>query len=187
MAVQPQDQRRYTIEEFEQLPEEDLHKLELVRGKLVREPRPGIPHARAQVVLGHLLESYVRPHRLGYVLSDVGVIIEREPGTVRGPDLAFVRKDRFPYGLPERGFAGFVPDLCVEIVSPSNTRREIAEKVDEYLAGGARLVWAVDPRLRTVTEHRSGAPVRALTSADELTGHDALPGFRIRVSELFEE
>jgi hypothetical protein len=117
-----------TIEEFERLPEEDAFRVELVRGRLVREPRPAALHGWVQLHLGSMLLNHVERHRRGEVFSDIGVILSTEPATVRGPDLAFVSSERLPSGPPKRGFLAFAPDLCVEIVSPSNTSAEIHER-----------------------------------------------------------
>lgn len=174
-----------TIEEFERLPEEDAFRVELVRGRLVREPRPAALHGWVQINVGSLVLNHVREHRLGDVFSDIGVILSTEPATVRGPDLAFVSSKRLPSGPPERGFLAFAPDLCVEIVSPSNTSGEIHEKVLEYLEAGTRLVWVVHPEARTVTEYRSPTEIRILSVGNELDGGETLPGFRAPVATLF--
>ena len=177
--------RLLTLEEFERLPEEDAWRVELVRGMLVREPRPAAMHGWVQVNLGSLLLNHVGEHWLGHVFSDIGVVLSTEPATVRGPDLAFVSAERLPLGPPARGFLPFAPDLCVEIVSPSNTAAEIQEKVLEYLEAGTRLVWVVHPESRTVTEYRSRNEIRILESADELEGREVIPGFRAPLTSFF--
>lgn len=174
-----------TIEEFERLPEEDSARVELVRGMLVREPRPAALHGWVQIKLGSMLVNHVEQHRLGHVFSDIGVILSTDPATVRGPDLAFVSSERLPAGPPKRGFLSFAPDLCVEIVSPWNTSGEIHEKVLEYLEAGSRLVWVVHPEAETVTEYRSLKEIRILAVTDELDGGEVVPGFRTPVTTLF--
>ncbi|HKY60354.1 MAG TPA: Uma2 family endonuclease [Gemmatimonadota bacterium] len=84
-----------------------------------------------------------------------------------------------------RGFLPFAPDLCVEIVSPSNTPAEIHEKVLEYLEGAARLVWVVHPEAETVTEYRSPTEIRIFRVTDDLDGGETLSGFRAPVASLF--
>ena len=84
------------------------------------------------------------------------------------------------------GFVGSVPDLCVEIVSPSNRRGDIAEKVADYLGGGARMVWVIDPQRRTGEVHRQGSEPVRLGSSDMLEGYGVVPGFRTPLSALFE-
>jgi Uma2 family endonuclease len=179
------DEPLYTIEEFEHLPEEDLYRVELVRGLLLREPRPAALHGWVLANLTALLHTHVKRYRLGYVFTDVGIIISHDPATVRGPDLAFVSTSRLPHGPPERGFLGFVPDLCVEIISPSNRADEIQEKVLDYLNGGASLVWVVNPELRTLAEHRSGRRDRVLGVDGEVEGYDVVPGLHLPLVELF--
>lgn len=78
------------------------------------------------------------------------------------------------------------PDLAVEVVSPGNTRREIAGKVRDYLAAGSRAVWVVNPERRTVTVHRPDREPERLAGSDVLDGGPVLPGFRLPLSEIFE-
>jgi Uma2 family endonuclease len=77
------------------------------------------------------------------------------------------------------------PDLAVEILSPSNKAIEILDKVEDYLESGTRLVWVVEPRRRSVTVYRSRNEIRLLRENEELDGADVLPGFSIRVSDIF--
>ena len=78
------------------------------------------------------------------------------------------------------------PNLAVEVVSPNDLVYEIDEKVEEYLEAGVELVWVVNPVTRTVRVHRADRPGVTLREMDELTGDDLLPGFRCRVSDLFQ-
>lgn len=180
----PED-RPLTLEEFERLPEEDGARVELVRGRVVREPRPAAEHGRVLLNLSFLLRDHLR-HRLdGFAFADTGVILSHDPPTVRGPDLCFVSAARLPDGPPSEGFLDLAPDLCVEIVSPANTATEIQEKVLEYLDAGTRLVWVVDPRMRTVTEHRLSDRSLLLRESEVLDGGEVLSGFSVPVAELF--
>jgi Uma2 family endonuclease len=171
-----------TIEEYERLDEPDEWRTELVRGVVVREPRPAPYHARTQTRLAHRLEEFVEREKLGFVLTDVGVILSRHPPTVRGPDVAFYRVERLPE-LPRR-FPDIAPDLVIEIVSPSNTVTEIVEKVMDYLDAGSRLVWVVDPMSRTATVYRSRDEIRILTDRETLDGADVLPGLKLRLEDV---
>ena len=175
----------YTLSEYEQLPEEDGHWVELVEGRLVREPRPNAEHSWLTTKLSALILAYTEKNRLGLTLAEPGFLLSDDPPTVRGPDIAFISRRNLPVGGFPHTFWRVPPDLAVEVVSPSNTRAEIREKVLEYLAAGARLVWVVDPRTRSVTAYRSRTDVRQVTGADTLDGHDVLPGFRLRVADLF--
>ncbi|HET9582162.1 MAG TPA: Uma2 family endonuclease [Gemmatimonadota bacterium] len=175
-----------TLEEFERLPEENEYLLELVRGRLVREPRPGAEHGLLAGELVGRLYHHVRHHGLGRVVTETGFLLAEDPPTVRGPDVAFISAGRFPRTDVPQGFWRVAPDLAVEIVSPSNSATEIQEKVLEYLEVGAALVWVVDPRIRTVTVFRSKTDVRVLTEEGVLEGGDVLPGFQLAIAELFE-
>ncbi len=182
----PLEGRPLTIEEFEGLPD-DGYRSELVRGRLVREPPVGFEHSGLGVRLAARLLGFVSGSGLGEVVgADAGFVLFEDPPTVRAPDVAFVARERIPASGPPRGFFPGAPDLAVEIVSPSNTPLEIREKVRDYLAAGAREVWVVEPRGRTVTLYRAGREIVLLSEGDELGGGEVLPGFRMRVREIFE-
>lgn len=176
---------RLTLEEFERLPEENEHRVELVRGYLVREPRPGAEHGWLTGKLIGRIDEHAREGELGITVTETGFLLSVDPPTVRGPDLAFIAAENLPpEGIP-RGFWRMAPDLAVEVVSPSNTAAEIREKVLEYLACGSRLVWVVDPATRSVSAYRSRTDIRLLTEGDVLEGADVLPDFRLTIAELF--
>jgi Uma2 family endonuclease len=119
------------------------------------------------------------------VLSNTGFILARGPDTVRIPDIAFVAAARRP-PYPARGWWQLAPDLAVEVVSPTNTLSELQSKAQEYLAAGTRAVWIVDPAARTNTVYRSKSDIRLYDAGDELVDNDVLPGFPLRVGELFD-
>ncbi|HEX7051701.1 MAG TPA: Uma2 family endonuclease [Longimicrobiales bacterium] len=182
----PEDSDRLlTLEEFARLPEEDAYRLELVRGRVVREPRPMAPHARVNTRVIYVLEEYAERTGRGVVYTDMGFVLEDEPPTLRGPDAAFVSHERVPKSGYARSFWHFGPDLAVEVLSPSNTRREMLEKVREYFAAGSCLVWILDPARRTVTVYDSAEDVRILRGDAVLDGGDVLPEFRVPLSRLF--
>jgi Uma2 family endonuclease len=187
MSDHPTDtvERPLSLEEFQRLPEEDQHRIELVRGRLVREPLPGAEHGWLTGKLIGELAPFVRERALGLVVTETGFLLSDDPPTVRGPDVAFIATESLPpEGIPD-GYWQVAPELAVEVVSPSNSASDIREKVLEYLAAGTRLVWVVDPVTRSVTAYRSRDEIRLLTTADELEGADVLPGFRLELAELF--
>jgi Uma2 family endonuclease len=178
--------RPLTLEEFEALPEPDGYRLDLVRGRIVREPAPGGQHGMIAAELGRLVGNFVRRRRLGFVFAaETGFVLSENPPTARGPDLAFVAEGRFEDGVIPASMPRLAPDLAVEVVSPSNTWSDVAAKVRDYLEAGTRLVWIVDPRSRTVTVHRGGEPPQVVGGGDPLDGADVLPGFRLKVERLF--
>lgn len=158
---------------------------ELIRGEVVQMTPPGTRHGYicANVVL--ILGTWVRQSRSGYVIgNDAGVVTERDPDTVRGPDCQFISAKRLPGGIPARGYAGVPPDLAVEVLSPGNRWTEISTKIDEYLASGVLEVWIVDPENESIQSFRGDrGPVR-LAGDKELTS-DVLPGFRSVVQKFF--
>lgn len=174
-----------TAEEFERLASGDGYRDELSRGRLIREPNPGAVHGRVQLRLGGRLERHVAEHELGYVTAESGYILERHPDTVRGPDLAFVSRERYGDALPSR-WPEFAPDLVVEILSPSDRFSGVAEKVAQYVGAGTRLAWVIDPAERTAVVHRRTGDVRVLTEAEALDGEDVLPGFRCALAEILD-
>jgi Uma2 family endonuclease len=175
-----------TLEDFERLPEEDAYRIELVRGRVVREPRPGARHGWLVQKLFSALDAHVKQHGLGIVINETGFLLSVDPPTVRGPDLAVILSENLPREELPEGFWTMPPDLAVEVLSPSNSAVEIHEKVVDYLTAGTRLVWVVDPHTRTVIVYGSRDESRLLTLGDDLEGGEILPGFRIAIADLFE-
>lgn len=177
------DERRWTIEEYARLDEGEEVRTELVGGRLVREPRPAAPHGRTQARLARRLDAFVEERELGVVMTDVGVVLDPEGPTVRGPDVLFVSHERLPSPLPE-GFLEVAPDLVVEVVSPSNAVSEVQAKVLDHLEAGTREVWVVDPGSRTATVYRSRHDAAILGEDEELEGGEVLPGFRVPLEDV---
>ncbi|MFN2421781.1 MAG: Uma2 family endonuclease [Gemmatimonadota bacterium] len=175
-----------TLEEFERLPDEDPYKLELTRGRVVREPPPGAPHGWLVRKLFTALHSHIEEHSYGIVINETGFLLSVDPPTVRQPDLAVIRAENLPReGIP-KGYWTRAPDLAIEVLSPSNTAVEIQEKVLDYLTAGTRLVWVVDPHSRSVIVYGSHHEGGLLTLGDDLDGGEILPHFRLPLAELFE-
>jgi Uma2 family endonuclease len=177
-------QQLYTSAEFGALLDEDEYRIELVRGRLVRSPRPMPLHARLVTRLGRVLDEFVENAGTGIVLTDPGVLLARDPDTVRGPDLAFYSNDRVPEGGYGTGFWG-PPDLAVEITSPTNRASETQAKVTDYLDAGVRLVWVVDPPTRSVTSYAASGAARIIRVDEALEGDEVLHGFRVPLTKLF--
>ena len=181
----PEEGTLLTLDEFERLPD-DESRTELVRGRLVREPPAGMDHGWLANRLAVLISLFVDRHALGEVFTaDTGFVLFEEPPTVRAPDVAFVSRHRLPPPEEFIGFGHLAPDLAVEIVSPSNTAVEILHKVEDYLEAGTRLVWVVEPGRRSVIVHRSRHEGLLLRDDDRLDGCEVLPGFSVRIAEIF--
>ena len=117
--------------------------------------------------------------------SDLGVRLERDPDTVREPDIAFISAERLSLDADVPGYLELVPDLVVEVASPSDSRREINEKASMWLEYGVQLVWVPFPDTRTVDVYCADSATVTLNEDDTLDGSDVLPGFTCRVSEIF--
>ena len=163
----------------------DGSRYELSEGELLPMTPVGMEHGAIVGAILELLRKYVRKENLGLVGTEIGFRLARYPDTVRAPDVAFVAKHRLPKeGVPKK-FAEFAPDLAVEVLSPEDTASEILRKVEEYLAAGVALAWVVDPATRTVTVYRSLRDIQILSADQELDGGTVLPGFRVKIAEIF--
>ena len=174
-----------TAEQFAALPDDSADALELVRGRVVREPPPAAEHGLLAARLCVRLGGFVERSGLGAVLAGTGFLLATGPDTVRAPDLAFVATSRIPAAGLRGGYWRLAPDLAVEIRSPSNSPLEIQEKVLEYLQAGTRMVWVVDPERRAVVVYRSAHAVRTVPAGGSLEGEDVVPGFSLPLAELF--
>ena len=132
------------------------------------------------------LYMYLQTSPIGRIYTEgTHFIVLREPDVILMPDVAFVRSDRLPPEELREGFMPLAPDLAVEVLSPSNRTGEMAEQVELYLRGGARLVWVVQPRRRVVTVHAPGREAITLHEGDTLDGGEVLPGFTLPVADIF--
>jgi Uma2 family endonuclease len=181
-AVRP---RLLTAEDFWRLPENGMRR-SLVRGEVVETMPPGGRHGVIASELAASLREWARGGPGGAVGVESGFVLRRNPDTVRGPDVFYVRADRVPdTGVPE-AFWEAAPDLAVEIVSPGESAEEVHEKVRDYLAAGTSLVWVVYPRTREIVVHTPDGLARTYGGGDVLERFDALAGFTCVVAELFD-
>ena len=160
---------------------------ELIKGALHETMPTGGEHGETVSNLHFLMAGVVKPFRLGRLAtSDSGVWLERDPDTVREPDIAFISAERLPLDVRVRGYYEVTPDLVVEVVSPSNSRRKMDEKARMWLEFGALLVWVVYSDTRSVDVYPEDGKMTTLSENDTLDGGDVLPGFSCAVSEIFE-
>lgn len=177
--------RLLTAEEYAQRPDPG-HPEELVRGEIVPMPQPGRRHGQVCFEAAFILGGHIRQHDLGHVLTnDAGVITERGPDTVRGPDVAFYSYARLPKGALGSGYGPEVPDLVVEVRSPSERWIDLHEKVGEYLKVGVRAVIVLEPEGRTAHVFTPDAMPQRLGPEDELSVPEILGEFRVPVARFF--
>ena len=186
MADTKIDAQRLTAQDLLRLYSEGVRG-ELIRGALCETMPTGYEHGRIVMNLGILLGNFIKPLKLGSLTaSDSGVWLERDPDTVREPDIAYFSEEKMPTGSRVRGYAEVAPDLVVEVVSPNDGLGEVHDKALMWLSYGVRLVWVVNPDTRTVDVYREGRAASTLTEVDTLDGLDALPGFTCAVRDVFD-
>jgi len=171
-----------TVEDFVRLPEsvdgQDV-RYELVEGELITVSPAMLPHNRVRDRILVALVRFLEDHPLGLAVAEQAFQLSER--TVRVPDVAFVRAGRrLATDKPIEG----APDLAVEVVSPSNTPREIDRRISDYFAAGCQRVWVVYPEEREVYIHGLAGVTRR-GGEDPLEDAELLPGFSVKVSELF--
>ncbi len=173
-------QSRMTEEELMRLPH-DGRKWELVDGE-ARE----VPTSYEHDIIGITIAALLRPHAKGLgFIAGAQAGFRMTSGNVRSPDVSFMRKSRLTDGRPSKGFQVGAPDLCVEIISPSEEPTEMRRKTAEYFASGAAQVWHLFPETVRVIVYTSPLESRTFAADDEINAGELLPGFHCRVSELF--
>ena len=174
--------RLVTAEEFERFPSDD-RRWELVAGRPTSMSPPALPHGVIAGRVLYLLARHLEAHDVGVVVPEVGFKLASNPDTVRAPDVAFLRSDRFPL---RKGFVDGPPDLAVEVLSPDDRPGEVRAKIEDYLTSGVLLVLVIDPDDLTATIHRRLTPPITLSGDDVIDLDDVVPGFRCGVQDIFE-
>jgi Uma2 family endonuclease len=169
-----------TAEELMQL--EGPYRHELIKGELLTMPPPKSEHGRVAANLTVLLHLHVKPNKLGTVFNETGYKLESNPDTVLGPDVSFVSRERT--GNDPNAYYQGPPDVAIEVLSPSDRRLRVEWKVDLWLSLGAKSVWLVNPKRRTVEVALANGTRALFHESDELVD-DTVPGLRISVSEAF--
>ncbi len=176
----------WTEEALASLPD-DGYTHELINGELVMSPKNNWLHGEICMRLSTALKNFADLRRLGAVWdSSTGFWMENL--NCRAPDISFVCKERLR-GLKRREAKFFqgAPDLAVEVLSPSNTRREVDERLSDYFSSGAQLAWVIDPERELVEICHSPTERRLLGPGGMLDGELLLPGFQYPVADLFKE
>ncbi len=196
--------RMVSVEEFMALPN-DGNRHELVRGEIHSMPPPKWKHGAIEAGLMTKINGYIerRAMALGWspdqgpeacwrlvgvvAVGEVGIqfVLPDDPHQIRGADGVYIPPDQYAQvSWDEDSYFPGVPHLVVEVISASETATDVAEKVEDYLRGGAKRVWCVYPRLRVIHIHALDAPSRILSWPETLTD-DILPGFALPLNQLF--
>ncbi|WP_406698619.1 Uma2 family endonuclease [Singulisphaera sp. Ch08] len=160
---------------------------EVVDGQVVEKATIGAYPTWLASLLAQAMGGFTTEHKRGRVV--VEMLFRLGKDLQRRPDVAFVSHDRWPHGrqVPHEAAWDVVPDLAIEIVSPTNTADEIMTKVDGYFLAGVQRVWVVYPKARAVYLYESPNQVEILRVGDTLDGAPLLPGFHMPLAALFEE
>jgi Uma2 family endonuclease len=183
MAVK---QRLYTADDISEM----RGLFEIIKGE-IREVSPsGLRSTILAAEIARLIGNYVHDHKLGFMTSsDGGFLLSTDPDTIRVPDVGFIAKNKVNIPITS-GFAAVAPDLVVEVISPSNSEKEIRERVKDYVDAGTQMIWVIYPDdqsadVYTPAEGES-ANLKFIESGGVLEGGDVLPGLRVSLREVFE-
>jgi Uma2 family endonuclease len=158
-------------------------KYELVDREIVVSPG-GMRHSEVGADILGLIWEFLQKNPIGKVYtSDVGISFPN--GNVRSPDVTYVSNAKLPGGQSPETFGEVIPDLAVEVLSPSDSLKELGRRIGEFLDNGVPLVWLVDPARQTVTVYRSLTETQQLTSKDTITAQPVLAGFSASIRRFF--
>jgi Uma2 family endonuclease len=171
-----------TIQDLLNTPK-DGKKYELVDGEILVSPA-GMRHSEVAQKIAHLISEFLDRNPIGKVYSsDVGIAFPN--GNVRSPDVTYVSLAKLPGGRSPDTFGEVIPDFVVEVLSPSDSLRELGRKIGEFLENRVPLVWLVDPVRETVTVYRSLSQTEQFGASNTITAEPVLPGFSVPVRRFF--
>ncbi len=190
MAIQ---EKLYTVDDVRRLaqqPENQLKNFYLIDGELFWDMPPGFLHGHIAGLIFHYFLVFAAQHDLGKPTVESGYYPADDRRNLLAPDVAFVRKENVPQANPTQ-LVATMPDIAVEIASPSNTYAELRRKAAAYLALGTELVWLVLPERASVEVWRlgpDGQPASEMIDNDgSLSGEPVLPGFTLELQRLFPD
>jgi Uma2 family endonuclease len=176
-----------TAEEYMALPDSFDGPTELVKGVLVTMPPARPRHGEICARLSFLIQLYLESNPLGRIVTnDSSMITEREPDSVRGPDVAYYSFERVPKGPLPPGLLTASPELVFEVRSPSDRWNELINKVAEYLNAGVRTVCLVDDESTSIHVHHADHPTQIFEIDHQLVLPETLGEFRVEVRRIFE-
>ncbi|MBW4464288.1 MAG: Uma2 family endonuclease [Pegethrix bostrychoides GSE-TBD4-15B] len=158
------------------------YRMELIDGQVRVMSPSGYESDEVAAEVTRLLGNWVRPRKLGRITGSSAGFDLPELG-VRAPDASFVTAERLRRA--PRSFAQLVPDLMVEVKSPSDSVEALEAKIMRFLELGAQVGILINPEAETVRLYRFNQVVESLTSSDLLTVPELLPGWEVRVSDLW--
>ena len=190
MAIQ---EKLYTVDDVWELshhPENENKRFYLIDGELYWTVPPGGEHGNLAFEIAYHLRVFLEEHDLGKGTVVTGYYPPNDRNTVLAPDVAFISNSRAPQPFPEQ-FVPNMPDLAIEILSPSDSLAEVRRKAAVYVANGTKLVWIVLPVEKGVDVCRAsegaGLNIEFVGIGGSLSGEDILPGFELELKLLFPD
>ena len=184
-------ERVYDVEAFWRFvcqPENADGYFELIDGEIIEMAPPGGEHGTIAGGIYYFFRRFDPQHKLGIPTVEAGYYSPSRRDILLAPDAAFTRIERAPDPFP-RTWIPVMPDIAVEVKSPSNTLAALRGKAAIYLQHGTKIVWIINPIQRTAEVHRLGASgdmERETIGADgALSGEEVLPGFTLELAALF--
>jgi len=182
----PQASSALNAASFVEAPGDDIL-YEIVDNEVRELPPMGVRETLLASMLIRILSNFAWDHALGQVVSEMLFLLIPGTNLQRRPDLAFVSFERWPRGrrVPKSPAWEVVPDLAIEVVSPSNLADEVMEKIEDYFLAGVQRVWVIYPEVAKLYDYDSPNSVRILTRDQLLDGGDLLPGLQVPLTEIF--
>jgi Uma2 family endonuclease len=181
MAVQD---RLYTAQDLADMPD-DGKIYELHNGVLIEVAGSKLRQSRLAAWIIHLLFSFIEQHKLGGMVTGADGTAQLNDYNTRIPDVSYISAGQAKK-QDDNSYLQGAPDLAIEVVSPSNSNLEMQQRAGEYLSADARLVWIVNPEMRTVDVYRPGGLRTVLSGDGVLDGGDVLPGLALSLREIFK-
>jgi Uma2 family endonuclease len=181
----PPPQGEWTYEDWLKLPD-DGYRYEVIDGVLYMSPPPLIRHQRVSMRMEDCLREFLRSHPLGeFFHAPVGVRLPNQSVPLQ-PDIVFIRAERLE--IINEAYIEGVPDLLMEILSPSNWLYDRREKMQVYQAAGVTEYWIIDPRAVTIEVYALEQGIYVLAGQygrGEVAPSRLLSGFAVSVDDIF--
>jgi Uma2 family endonuclease len=186
----PVAEQLLTIQEYDLLPLPlNGAKMELVAGKVVTYMTVNGEHGELASDVAFYLKPFARRYRIGRVFVETAFVTRHNPDHSRCPDVSWLSTDRDPgRAARSHGSLPIVPNLAVEVTSPSDNDGDVQDKVDEYLAAGVDRVWVIRPGSETITVFHSNGDAHLYRRPESLSSDDAgfpVEGFVLSLDDLF--
>ncbi len=156
---------------------------EFVNGKLEKKEMPTAKHSGIATRLSAEIWFYLKKNKIGRVYGDNTIF--QIGANKRIPDVSFVSAEKIPLAGEPFDIWNFAPDLAIEVISPSERHNKVEQKIREYFAAGVKQVWKIVPEFKTLTIYFSMTETKILTEDDAITCEEILPGFSLKLSDIF--